>query len=394
MTKGDIFMCKRRYHFQISARRFIISTLAVSLLTQPFSTISVHATQTLPINRISSILYAKDYNAIPNTKYDWWLIRNTTHDKVEGGVPDGINLNKYNAYYMDEKTDEKVIYLTFDCGYENGYTKKILKALKKHNAKALFFVTKSYIASNPDLVKQMKEEGHMVGNHTSTHPSLPSKSVDEFKKELLDCAELYQEVTGYPIDTYIRPPMGHYSQRTLQISKDLGYKTIFWSIAYYDYDVNDQPGKDYVVNYFKDNHHKGAIPLIHNTSQSNCEALDDVLSFLKESGYRFGTMDEFTLKKGSLKITCTDKPFDKKAATATVISNTNRDVDITYTYKDTDGNIVKEAIKTGDYTVTATAPSNNTYSSVISNTVSFSIYPPEDMNIWNVLEYLYDLYNI
>ena len=123
------------------------------------------------------------------------------------------------------------------------------------------------------------------------------KSVSEIKKEIKDCAKAYKKVTGCKMDPFIRPPMGEFSERSLQVVKDMGYYTIFWSMAYYDYDTENQPGKDYVVNHFKENYHKGALPLIHNISKSNCEALDDVLSFLEEKKYRFGTLDEFTINK-------------------------------------------------------------------------------------------------
>lgn len=237
------------------------------------------------------------YSGYSNVKHEWYIVRRDKHEKAGGGIPAGMKFPDYNAYYMDEKTKEKVIYLSFDCGYENGYTKRILKTLKKHNAKAIFFVTKPFIESNPDLVKQMKKQGHLVGNHTCTHPSLPGKSVADIKKEIKDCAKAYKKVTGCKMDPFIRPPMGEFSERSLKVTKDMGYYTIFWSMAYYDYDTENQPGKDYVVKHFKDNYHKGALPLIHNVSESNCEALDDVLSFLEEKKYRFGTLDEFTINK-------------------------------------------------------------------------------------------------
>lgn len=228
------------------------------------------------------------YDSLPNEKNAWWFKRNTEHQR--SGAQDKIDIEKYDAYYLGK--DEKVIYLTFDCGYENGFTPQILDTLKKHNAKAIFFVTKTFIRDNIDLVKRMKEEGHFVGNHTCSHPSMPTKSSEEVIKEITECAAYMKEQTGYEMDPYIRPPMGEYSERTLKISQDLGYKTIFWSIAYLDYDVNNQPGKDYVVEHFKKYYHNGAVPLIHNVSKSNTEALDEVLTFLEQQGYRFPNVDE------------------------------------------------------------------------------------------------------
>lgn len=237
-------------------------------------------------------VYAKtDYGKYSNTKKSWYIMRQEKH-KPSGGADTAKNLLKYNAFYYDGKTEEKVMYLAFDCGYENGYTGKILDTLKEHNVKAMFFVTKGFVESNPKLCKRMKKEGHMVGNHTLNHPSLPSKSVKGIKKEVKGLAKLFKEKTGYELDKYIRPPMGEYSNRVLKVLQKMGYTTIFWSIAYYDYDPAKQPGKDYVVEHFKKYYHKGAITLTHNISKSNTEALGDVLTFLEGKGYRFGTLNE------------------------------------------------------------------------------------------------------
>lgn len=341
----------------------------------------------------TSLFYKKSYEDISNTKHDWWFTRNKDHLKVEGGNPTEINLKKYNAYYLNETTKENVIYLTFDCGYENGFTKSILKTLKSHNAKAIFFVTKAFIEKNPELNKQIKKEGHMVGNHTCSHPSLPSKSISQIKDELNTCANIFKETTGYTMDPYMRPPMGCYSERTLQLFKDLGYSTIFWSMAYLDYDVENQPGKDYVINHFKENHHKGAIPLIHNISKSNTEALDEVLTFLEKKGYRFGTLDELTFKKGILKISCPDKEYDGTPITITNVKNTNKDQKITYSFKNEKGSRVKNAIKPGTYSVTAKVASNQAYNSATSNTVTFTITKPTNLTFWEAFDYLQVLYD-
>ncbi len=245
------------------------------------------------------IASSRDYNGYPNTKYSWWFKRNKEHKQPEAQKE--VNLELYDAFYIDEAvkdTDkEKIIYLTFDCGYENGYTPKILDILKKHKAIATFFVTKPFIKDEPDLVKRMKKEGHIVGNHTVHHPSMPEKSARDNKLELLECAEYMKEATGYEMDKVMRPPMGEYSERTMRVTKDMGYKTIFWSMAYLDYDVNNQPGADYVIEYYKNNHHNGAIPLIHNVSSSNTEALDQVLTFLESEGYKFGSTLDLGEKK-------------------------------------------------------------------------------------------------
>ena len=199
----------------------------------------------------------------------------------------------YRALCYDTTPGTKALYLTFDCGYENGYTPVILDTLKEADVKAIFFVTQTFIRDNPDLVKRMKEEGHMVGNHTITHPSLPGLSIEEQRAEIRGCADYMKEVTGYEMDPYIRPPKGEYSERTLQLCEDMGYCTLFWSIAYLDYDVNNQPSPDYVLQHFDKYCHPGAMPLIHNVSSANTQALPQLIRNLREAGYRFGTVDEF-----------------------------------------------------------------------------------------------------
>lgn len=236
-----------------------------------------------------------NYESIDNKKYAWWFKRYDDHS--QSGAQEKIDIEQYNAYYIDKGNDEKVMYLTFDCGYENGFTNDILDTLKKHNAKAIFFVTRTFIRDNIELTKRMKEEGHFVGNHTCTHPSLPDKSTDDIINELDTCAAYMKEATGYDLDPYVRPPRGEYSERTLKVCQDRGYTTLFWSMAYLDYEINNQPGKDYVVNHFKKYYHNGAMPLLHNVSRSNSEALDDVLTFLAGEGYTFPNVDQLKCTK-------------------------------------------------------------------------------------------------
>ncbi|MGN0244307.1 MAG: polysaccharide deacetylase family protein [Lachnospiraceae bacterium] len=230
-----------------------------------------------------------DLMTFSNDKKAWWMKRRDNHEPSE--AQNEINLEKYDACYLgpesNKKGQKKVMYLTFDCGYENGYTETMLDILKEHKAKAVFFVTKHYITSSAPIVKRMKEEGHLVGNHTCSHPSMPEISLEKQEQEIKECAEIMKEETGYSMDKLFRPPKGEYSERTLQLVKSLGYRTIFWSIAYLDYDVNKQPGKEYVINHFKEYHHNRAIALIHNVSSSNAEALDEVLTYLEGAGYRF-----------------------------------------------------------------------------------------------------------
>ena len=230
--------------------------------------------------------------------YCWGLGQNTRHQKPAGSGPRGWKLKKYNAYYVGPHSKkDKVVYLSFDCGYEAGYTKRILNTLKKCKVKAIFFVTEAYIKETPKLVKRMKREGHLVGNHTCTHPQMSKLGVKRLKREILQCARTMKKLTGYEMDKFIRPPEGNFSMRSVKVAQSLGYATIFWSLAYYDYDTNRQPGKEYVINRFKTYYHNGMIPLIHAVSKSNTQALPTVIKYLKKKGFRYGTLDEIYPKE-------------------------------------------------------------------------------------------------
>lgn len=236
-----------------------------------------------------------DAAALSNEKKGWWIKRKENNEQSE--AQNEIDLAKYDAFYVDTKNkDKKVMYLTFDCGYDNGYTEPMLDILKKHKAYAIFFVTQTYIRDNVEIVKRMKKEGHLVGNHTVKHKSMPDLSERDIKEELITCADYCKEATGYEMDPYVRPPMGEYSERTLQICKNLGYKTVFWSMAYLDYEVDNQPGSDFVIDHFEKYYHNGAIPLLHNVSKSNAEALDTVLTNLEKKGFTFENVDKIEIE--------------------------------------------------------------------------------------------------
>lgn len=201
-------------------------------------------------------------------------------------------LKQYDAYYAGDSA-KKVIYLTFDAGYENGYTPAILDALKKHNAKATFFVVGNYIETSPDLVKRMVAEGHTVGNHTFHHPDM-SKIGDQasFQTELQSLEKLYKETTGQEMKKYYRPPQGKYSESNLQMAHEMGYKTIFWSLAYVDWYVDKQPTAQEAFDKLIPRIHPGAVVLLHSTSKTNSEILDELLTKWEAEGYTFGTMDD------------------------------------------------------------------------------------------------------
>ena len=212
--------------------------------------------------------------------------------KTPAGPASADQLALYNAAYAGRPT-EPVLYLTFDAGYENGYTEKILDTLKKHDVKAAFFLVGNYLQKNADLVRRIVDEGHIVGNHTMTHPDMSAISDPEaFRKELEGLETLFNEVTGKELPKYYRPPRGIYSEENLKLAKELGYQTVFWSLAYQDWDNNKQPGAEYAMGKLIPRTHNGAVILLHSTSATNAEVLDQLLTRWKQDGYRFETIDK------------------------------------------------------------------------------------------------------
>lgn len=191
-------------------------------------------------------------------------------------------------------TDEKVVYLTFDAGYENGLTSRILDVLSENEVPAAFFLTGTYIRGNQSLVRRMATEGHVVANHTFTHPSLPSLAFNTtaLRRELEATAAAYREATGEAMARILRPPSGEYSARTLCLSRRLGYVTVFWSFAHRDWIVNDQPPVAVTLQRMLSASHPGAIYLLHAVSSSNTEALPQAIDGLRRQGYRFGRLTE------------------------------------------------------------------------------------------------------
>lgn len=218
----------------------------------------------------------------------------------EGTQPSGNasaeKLAEYDAHYVGSSS-EKVIYLTFDCGYENGNTEPILDALKKHNAPATFFVVGHFLESAPDIVKRMVEEGHTVGNHTYHHPDMSKISdMDSFRKEIEDVESLFTEITGQELSPYYRPPQGIYSTENLKMAKELGYHTFFWSLAYVDWYQDKQPSHEEAFEKLTGRIHPGAIVLLHSTSQTNGEILDELLTKWEEMGYQFRPLSDLLEK--------------------------------------------------------------------------------------------------
>ena len=187
---------------------------------------------------------------------------------------------------------EKVIYLTFDEGYEAGYTGSILNTLKENEVKATFFITSHYLNTAADLVERMINEGHTVGNHTCNHPSMPSISDEEIEKEIMQLHQAVYEKFNYEME-YIRPPKGEFNERTLKKSSELGYKTVMWSFAYFDWDEKKQPSIEEAKKMIINNFHSGEIMLLHPNSKTNSEVLDAIIKEAKNQGYEFKLLDEF-----------------------------------------------------------------------------------------------------
>lgn len=230
--------------------------------------------------------------ALLHGKSENWGLGFGTEGKPPTGNASAEELKKYNAYFIGDTT-QNTIYLTFDCGYENGNTEPILDALKKHDVKATFFVVGNFLETSPEIVKRMIAEGHTVGNHTYHHLDMSSiSSMDAFKKETQDVENLFEQITGTPITKFYRPPQGKYNIENLKMAQELGYHTFFWSLAYVDWYQDKQPTKDEAFGKLLKRIHPGAIVLLHSTSSTNAQILDELLTKWEEMGYTIKTLTE------------------------------------------------------------------------------------------------------
>ncbi len=200
-------------------------------------------------------------------------------------------LEALDTAYLDPDGG-KVLYLTFDAGYENGFTDRILDILKERQVPAAFFLVGDYLERNADLVRRMVSEGHIVGNHTLTHPDMTGLDEAAFGAELRGMEQLYAQVTGQTLPKFYRPPQGLYSEETLKMAQKLGYKTVFWSLAYADWNNDDQPDPDAAVEKLSSRIHDGAVILLHATSKTNAEILDRLIAEWQDMGYRFAPLTE------------------------------------------------------------------------------------------------------
>ena len=261
---------------------YIILSAIVCVFTFSLMTLNSNLNQT-SVPTSSSVL--------SNKKIGWGIKRAENHEQPDLGSTNKKLLEQYEGIAMGNNED-KYVYLTFDEGYEAGYTPKLLDILKENNVKAAFFITAHYLNTQPELVQRMIEEGHIVGNHTVNHKSMPNLDDKKIKEEIMNLHTAVYEKFNYEMK-YIRPPMGEFSERTLEITKKLGYTTTMWSLAYDDWDEKKQGretyGKDKVIS----NIHNGAIILLHANSVDNSNILDDCIKQIREKGYEFKTLDEF-----------------------------------------------------------------------------------------------------
>ncbi|TQS70623.1 delta-lactam-biosynthetic de-N-acetylase [Ornithinibacillus gellani] len=226
--------------------------------------------------------------------FGWGYKQNNDNKVPEIGKYQSI-LEKYGAYYVDPSGD-KTIYLTFDNGYEQGYTEGILDVLKKHHVPATFFVTGHYVKDEPALVKRMVKDGHIIGNHSYHHPDFSILSKQSMQEELETLEAAVAAISEQKELKYLRPPRGVFNERTLQWSNELGYIHVFWSLAFKDWNTDQQQGWKYAYDQVMKQVHPGAIVLLHTVSSDNAQALEHIITQLKKEGYQFGSLDDLVLK--------------------------------------------------------------------------------------------------
>ncbi|MGL5692683.1 MAG: delta-lactam-biosynthetic de-N-acetylase [Peptostreptococcaceae bacterium] len=261
--------------------------------TTPSSDVSDNGSQNAESTNLTNDTNSADN--LDNEITNWFYMPNKTHTTPNINPKLNYDLSTYNSIYNGPTNEnEKVLYLTFDEGYENGQTPKILDTLKEKNVKAVFFVTYPFVQSNPDLVKRMTDEGHIVASHSKNHLSMPTLASDsnEFAEEFKAVEEEYTKVTGKELTKFFRPPMGCYSEKTLAMTKELGYTTVFWSFAYEDWDPEKQPEPGYSKEKILSNLHNGSILLLHAVSQTNADILGDVIDSAVQDGYSFKLLDK------------------------------------------------------------------------------------------------------
>ncbi len=241
-------------------------------------------------------IFVFSVSASEDTVFHWYCVRNSEHRQP---IADANMrwIENYGGYYIDrahgDNAEEKVVYLTFDAGYENGNVEKILDVMKEENVVGAFFVLGHLIQKNPNLILRMAEEGHLVCNHTVRHKDMTKLDEEEaFSLEVKELEQMYQALTGKEMAKYYRPPEGTFDERSLRYASNLGYRTVFWSLAYADWDNAKQPNPEKAKALLLQYMHNGAVILLHPTSKTNAQILQDLIVTLKSQGYRFGSLDE------------------------------------------------------------------------------------------------------
>ena len=234
---------------------------------------------------------ATNSSTVSNQKIGWGIKRNDNHEQPDVGSNNKKVLEENKGICLGNK-EKKSIYLTFDEGYEAGYTPQLLSTLKENQVKATFFITAHFVNTQPDLVQQMIDEGHIIGNHTVNHKSMPELTEEKIKTEVMDLHQVINEKFNYEMK-YIRPPKGEFSENTLQVTNRLGYTTVMWSFAYEDWNEDKQPDETSAKKKVLDNLHNGEIMLLHGNSKTNTNILDAVIKEAKNMGYEFKSLDEF-----------------------------------------------------------------------------------------------------
>ena len=249
----------------------------------------------IPITLLMLLILSINIFARDIAKPHNWYVKRTANNERPTAEENMQFISDYNAYYIGKNPDNKTLYLTFDAGYENGNVAKILDVLKENDVQGAFFVLEHTIAANPDLIKRMAAEDHLVCNHTMKHRDMSKiTNKEQFTEELYALETLYRDCTGYDMPKFYRPPEGRFSEENLMFAKDIGYKTIFWSFAYADWDNNKQPSVADAKLKVLNNTHNGAVILLHPTSETNVAILGDLIKEWKEQGYRFGNLYELT----------------------------------------------------------------------------------------------------
>ncbi|WLR53348.1 delta-lactam-biosynthetic de-N-acetylase [Bacillus tianshenii] len=234
--------------------------------------------------------------AYDNTRYNWGFKKSVDEQGASAGAKFDKMLEKYGSFYLADPS-KKEIYLTFDNGYENGYTERVLNVLKEKKVPATFFITGHYVKDQPELVKRMVAEGHIVGNHSWHHPDLTTVSEAKLTEELRSVEEAVAKLTPQKVMTYLRAPRGVFSERTLGLSEKLGYVNVFWSLAFVDWKTDQQKGWKYAYDSIMRQIHPGAVMLLHSVSSDNAEALPKVIDDLRAKGYEFKSLDDYMLRK-------------------------------------------------------------------------------------------------